>query len=194
VVPSARGLIVARARRPPTGSEAEVVRRAAAYLEAQGYRVYIDPDGASYFDLVARRGDEIGVVEAKIAEARGVLAQALRRRGWGDWSAVVLGSVRSARRLADRTATGRASPIGVWTLAGDGVEVVRPARPWVAPGAADPFAPLRARFLTVLADIDRGVRPAGLPWNDVHAEIRRASAGRWFGEWRLDEEPPGPPP
>jgi len=129
-------------RRP----ERELVRTVAGYLAEQGYRVAVDPDGTDYFDLVARRGEEVGLVEVKVGDSKAVLAQALKRRGWGDWSAVALGSVRAAERLSNRTASTRAAPIGVWSVGPEAVRVHRPARRWVRPGEEDPFAPLRARF------------------------------------------------
>ncbi len=180
------------ARRAPRASEAEVVRAAAAHLERLGYRVRIDVDGTDYFDLIAQRGEEVGLVEAKVADARTVLAQALRRRGWGDWTAVVLGSERAAERLAARTARTRAGPIGIWSFGGGRVRVVRPARPWVESGADDPFAELRARFRRVLGALEDGSIPAGIRWDGLVREIRRSSGGRGFSEWRLDETPSPP--
>jgi len=175
-------------RRP---SEREVVEVVVAHLTSLGYRVRADPDGTDYFDVVARRGDEIGLVEAKVADARTVLGQALKRRAWGDWCAVVLAGEVSARRLAARTAGSRAEPVGVWFVRGSTVEVVRPPRPWVAPGAPDPFAPLRARFRAILDALESGDLPTGVPWDGVVREVRRASGGRGFAEWRLDEDGPG---
>ena len=172
------------ARRP---SEAAIVRTVAGFLERQGYRVRIDPDGSDYFDLVARRGDEIGLVEAKVASAREVWAQALRRRGWGDWNAVVLAGSVSAERLAGRTASGRGARIGVWSVAGRDVRVHRPARRWVAPGDADPYAPLRERFRRILDALESGALPPDARWEGVPRAVRRASGGRGFAEWRLDE-------
>jgi len=108
-------------RRP----ERELVRTVAGYLAEQGYRVAVDPDGTDYFDLVARRGEEVGLVEVKVGDSKAVLAQALKRRGWGDWSAVALGSVRAAERLSNRTASTRAAPIGVWSVGPEAVRVHR---------------------------------------------------------------------
>jgi hypothetical protein len=168
-------------------SEEEIVRAAARHLEAQGYRVRVDPDGTDYFDLVARRGDEVGLVEAKVANAREVLAQALKRRGWGDWTAVVLGSARSAERLVERTRGTRAERVGVWSGSPDGVTVHREAAPWVVPGTPDPFADLRVRFRRILDALEAGELPADARWDGVPRAVRRASGGRGFGEWRLDE-------
>jgi len=182
-----------RAPRGPRVSEREIVRTAAAFLERQGYRVYPNLDATDYFDLVARRGEEVGLVEAKVSGSREVLLQALRRRAWGDWVAVVLPSERAAERLAARTSGTRASPVGVWVTKGEGVRVVRPAVPWVREGVADPFSHLRERFRSILDRIDAGELPPELPWGGVVSAVRRASGGRGFKEWRLDEpiEPPG---
>ncbi|MCI4373530.1 MAG: hypothetical protein L3K02_07815 [Thermoplasmata archaeon] len=175
----------------PRPSERAVVEATARYLEGLGYRTRIDPDGTNYFDLVARRGDEVGLIEAKVSDARTVLTQALVRRGWGDWVAVVLASRRSAIALEARSRSTRAAPVGVWWWEGEAVTVVRAARPWVSPGEEDPYAPLRVRFRGVLDALDRGDVPEGLSWSGVPRTVRRLSGGRGFREWRLDE--PGDP-
>ena len=177
--------VSARGPKPPT--EAEIVRCVARSLEAQGYRVRIDPDGTDYFDLVARKDGEIGLIEAKVAHPREVWAQALRRRGWGDWNAVVLARPVSAERLAARTAHSRGSPIGVWSIDRGEVRVHRPARPWVAPPAPDPYAELRERFRRILDALEDGTLPPDARWAGVPRAVRRASRGRGFAEWRLDE-------
>ena len=174
-----------RARSRPR--ETEIVDVARRHLEQQGYRVWVDPDGRNYFDLVARRGREVGLVEAKVAGARAVLVQALRRRAWGDWVAVLLASERSARALARRTEGTRAEPVGVWWAGNGGVSVARPARPWTVAGADDPYADLRARFARILDDLESGVLPDSAAWDGVVGQVRRASGGRGFREWRLDE-------
>lgn len=175
----------ARAARPR--SEAELVRGTARALAGQGYRTYIDVDGSDYFDLVARRGEEVGLVEAKLSQPRALLLQALRRRPWGDWVAVVVPSPRTARRLVGSTEGRRAAPVGVWVLEGETLTVVRAARPFA--GSDDPFRPLRSRFREVLDRIDRGELPEGLRWDGLFRELARASGGRGFREWRLDERP-----
>ena len=182
--------------RPGSGrarpSEAEVVETVRAHLTHAGYRVRVDPDGTDYFDLVARRGDEVGLVEAKVSDARRVLVQALRRRGWGDWTAVALASPVSAGRLAARTRGTRAEPVGIWSVSSGTVTVHREARPWAGDPSADPFADLRARFRRLLDALESGERPQAVRWDDVLHEVRRASGGRGFREWRLDETaPPG---
>ena len=175
-------------------SEAEIVGAVADHLRGLGYRVRVNLDGIDYFDLVAWRGNEVGLVEAKVSDARAVLGQALKRRAWADWCAVALAGARSAQRLADRTARGRAAPVGVWFVEDGRVEVVREARPWVADGQEDPFADLKARFRAILEALETGDLPAGLPWDGVVREVRRASGGRGFAEWRLDEPPSDAPP
>jgi hypothetical protein len=174
---------VARPRR----SEAELVARIAAHLAERGYRVYVDPDRRNYFDLVARRGDEVGLVEAKTSDARTVLRQALVRRAWGDWCAVAVGGERAARRLADRTRATRAEPVGIWAVLPDRVAEIRPPRPWSGSTDPAPYRALRDRFRSILDAVDRGELPVGLVWDGVPGAVRRASAGRAFAEWRLDE-------
>ena len=171
----------------PRLRETEVVAATARYLEGLGYRVYPNLDAKDYFDLVARKGREVGLVEAKVSGSRAVLVQALRRRVWGDWVAVVLPSERSAERLAARTAGTRARPVGVWATVGDTVRVVRAAAAWFGPGDEDPYADLRERFRLVLDRLDSGEIPADVPWDGVVGAVRRASGGRGFKEWRLDE-------
>ena len=178
------------ARGPKMPSETEIVRCVARALEAQGYRVRIDPDGTDYFDLVARKGEEVGLIEAKVAHPRKVWAQAVRRRGWGSWNAVVLARPVSAERLAARTAHSRAAPIGVWSIDHGELRVHRPARTWVTPQGPDPYADLRERFRRILDALEDGTLPADARWEGVPRAVRRASRGRGFSEWRLDEPSP----
>ena len=173
-----------RASRP---SEPDLVRAARDHLAGLGYTVWADPDGHDYFDLVARKGEEVGLVEAKVADARTVVAQALRRRAWGDWTAVVVAGRRGAAGIVARTDGTRAAPIGVWWVDAGCVRELRPARPWVPPGGEDPFAELRARFRRVLDALASGDLPGGASWDGVGRAIRAASGGRGFAEWRLDE-------
>jgi hypothetical protein len=172
------------AARAPESAVVEVARR---HLEEEGYRVWVNPDGQDYFDLVARRGDEVGLVEAKVVGARAVITQALRRRAWGSWGAVVVGSRKSAQNLARRTAGTRAEPVGIWCAEGGSIGVVRPSRPWVAEGAEDPYADLRLRFRKILDALESGELPGSVAWDGVVGQVWRASGGRGFREWRLDE-------
>jgi len=168
-------------------SERDVLEAVAGALRARGYRTYLDPDGSDYFDLAARRDQEVGLVEGKLGTAGTVLAQALRRRPWADWVAVALGSGRSARRLVERTAGHRASLVGVWSVEQGRPRELRAAGATHPEGAADPFAASRDLFRQHLVDLDRGVLARGVRWSSVPSAVRRASAGRGFAEWRLDE-------
>src|SRR5580700_8943723 len=104
--------------------ETELVEPVRRYLEALGYRVFVNPDGADYFDVVVRRGTEVGLVELKVADWPKVLAQALRRRGWGDWVAVVLPRRSLAQRVVGRPTAPRGGRVGVWYLSAGSVEVL----------------------------------------------------------------------
>jgi hypothetical protein len=175
---------------PPRPRERELLATAARWFEGLGYRCYPDPDGTDYFDLAVRRASEVGLIEGKVGRPAVVLGQALRRRAWGDWVAVAVDSPRGAERLARTTTGRRAESVGVYAVAGDRLTEVRRPRP-AAPD--DPFSPCRERFRRLLDDLDAGVRPPGVRWSDVLAEVRRASGGRRFAEWRLDEPfRPGP--
>jgi hypothetical protein len=169
-------------RRP----ERDLLETVAGALRARGYRTYLDPDGTDYFDLVVRRADEVGVIEGKAGGASNVLSQALVRRPWADWVAVVVGSARAAERLVARTQGHRAEFVGVWSCVRGQPRELRAART-VPPGAGDPFAATRARLRTALDALDRGELPVGVRWSGVAGEVRRASAGRRYREWRLDE-------
>ena len=163
------------------------------FLEEQGYRVYENPDGQDYFDLAARRDREVGLVELKIDRAGTVLYQALRRRAWGDWTAVALASGPAARRLA---AASRSHPardaVGVWWVHGSQVDVLRTARGWPLPADAGPLREARESFLGWLDRVDRGEIPPGVGWDGLSREIGRLSGGRRFREWTLEEaSPPG---
>ena len=174
-------------------SEAELVAATARHLEERGYRVYVDPDGSNYFDLACRRDDDVGLVEAKLGNPTQLLNQALRRRAWAGWVAVVVPSPRTAATIVRASAGRRAEPVGVWCLARGAVSVVRPARSFVPSTADDdPFAAHRALFRTTLDRIDAGELPAGLRWDGLFGALRRASGGRKFAEWRLDEPAPDP--
>lgn len=165
-------------------SERELLATVARRFGELGYRCHRDPDGTDYFDLAVRRGAEVGLVEGKVGRPSAVLAQALRRRAWGDWVAVAVDSPRAAERLAGATEGRRAEAVGIYAVAGDRLQEVRRPRP--AP-PDDPFAPCRDRFRRLLDDLEAGARPVGVRWSDVLAEVRRASGGRRFAEWRLDE-------
>ncbi len=172
------------------GPERQLLRAVAEAYRERGYRTYLDPDGADYFDLAVRRGPEVGLLEGKVSGPSAVLAQALRRRPWADWVAVVLGSRRSAERLAARTAGQRAEVVGVWAVESGRAVELRPPRRAELEG---PFAETRGRFRALLEGLDLGELPSGVRWSGVPRAVRRASSGRGFAEWRLDEPTPGPP-
>ncbi len=169
----------------PRPSERSILEIAADHLRTRGYRTYLDPDGGSYFDLAAVKGDELGLVEGKVGDARRVLRQAVERRVWADWVAVVVASRTSAERLVARTSEVRAAAVGVWVVRDGQLEELRAPRPR---SASPPYAPLRARLLAALGAIDRGETPPGVGWSGVPAAVRRAGGGRRFSEWRLDED------
>lgn len=166
--------------------ERELLEAVAAELRGRGYRTYLDPDGTDYFDLAARRDDEVGLIEGKVGSASRALGQALRRRPWADWVGVVLASERSAERLVQRTSPLRASVVGVWSFEAGRLRELRAAGNG-SRGDGELFAATRERFRHRLLDLDRGVVPTGVRWSSLPSDVRRASAGRGFSEWRLDE-------
>ena len=172
--------------RTPRRPERDLLETVAGVLRTRGYRTYLDPDGTDYFDLVVRRDETVGVLEGKAGGASNVLAQALVRRPWADWVAVVVGSRRAAERLVARTEGHRAAFVGVWSCVAGEVRELREAQP-IPSGPADPFEATRARLRSALDALDRGELPAGIPWSDVLGEVRRSSGGRRYREWRLDE-------
>ncbi|MFZ0698805.1 MAG: hypothetical protein WAN74_01225 [Thermoplasmata archaeon] len=155
------------------------------HLEELGYRVWIDPDGRDYFDVVARREEEVGLVELKLADGPRVFTQALRRRAWGDWVAVAVASERSAERLVQLRTTPLARRVGIWFVQGDTVEVRRASQPWSGPGA--PYEEERRTFRAVLDRLASGEIPAGVGWGGVGRMVRRASGGRGFQEYTIEE-------
>jgi hypothetical protein len=174
------------ARRP---AERELLIAVASELRGRGYRTYLDPDGTDYFDLAVRRDDEVGLVEGKVGRTSEVLGQALRRRAWGDWVAVALSSELSARRLIARTSGTRASTVGVWVAGRDGARELRGASRFPTDSPDDPFGPTRELLRRHLVALDQGGIPTDVRWSGVLAAVRRASSGRGFAEWRLDEPP-----
>jgi hypothetical protein len=172
-----------RARRP----ERELLEAVADVLRGRGYRTFLNPDGTDYFDLAVLRGTEVGLLEGKVGGASEVLTQALVRRAWADWVAVVLGSERSAARLVERTAGRRAEFVGVWSCASGRPRELRAARPTPAAEPEDPYAGTRGELRSALEALDRGEVPDAVRWSGVLTEVRRTSGGRRYREWRLDE-------
>lgn len=170
---------------PRPRSEHDLAGPVRLHLERMGYRVWVNPDGRDYFDVVAIRGEEVGLVELKLADGPRVFSQALRRRAWGDWVAVAVASERSAERLVRRRTTPLASRVGVWVVRDDAVEVRRPCAPWS--GDAASYGNERRLFRAVLGQMERGEIPAGAEWAGVLRTVRRASTGRGFAEYTIEE-------
>ncbi|MCI4355433.1 MAG: hypothetical protein L3K06_08740, partial [Thermoplasmata archaeon] len=105
----------------PRLRESELRAPVVAHLTAEGFRTWVAPDGRDYFDIVALRGEEIGLVELKVSAARQVFGQALRRRAWADWVAVAIPGRKAAERLLARPGAERAGRIGVWLVEPTGV-------------------------------------------------------------------------
>lgn len=171
--------------------EADLRAPVTGHLERRGFQVWPAPDGADYFDLVARRGDEVGLVELKLADWRKVFAQALRRRAWADWAAVALPRPSLARKVLELPQAPRARCVGVWAVVGDGVEELRAARPFVGAGEPDPFAATRVRFRALLDDLVAGRLPPGAHWEVPHRPTT-GTGHRTTRDWRLEEFPEMP--
>jgi hypothetical protein len=167
--------------------EAELAPPVVAHLEAQGYRVWVDPDGTDYFDVVARRGATVGLVELKLADGKTVLRQALRRRAWGDWVAVAVPREALARRIAAAPVAERGGRVGVWWIDGEAVRELRPARSLVGPGESDPFAATRAALADRLDLLEAGSLAPGVHWGLLTASRLQLPGGRTSRDWRLDE-------
>jgi hypothetical protein len=174
--------------------ESELRAPVRAHLEAQGYRTWAAPDGRDYFDLVALRGEEIGLVELKVSAARQVFGQALRRRAWADWVAVAIPGRRAAEHLVARTVADRAERVGIWVVEGGGVTEIRAARPMYAPGEATPFEEARAQFRGILRVLESGELPDGIDWGIFGAPRLPGAHRRSTKDWRLEEFPESPTP
>ena len=172
--------------------ERELAPPVVRYLEGNGYRVWVDPDGSDYLDVVARRGDEIGLVELKVADWKKLLAQAVRRRGWADWVAVALPRASLAGRLLASPQAPRATRVGVWVASPAGVEVLRPALPLWAPGEERPFPELRERIDLLTGRLVEGSLPVGVRWNLPGSRGRLPGHRRSTRDWRLEEFPDPP--
>lgn len=174
---------------PPRETDLEgPVRR---FLEAEGYRVYVDPDGGSFFDVVARREVELGLVELKLTDWKTLRRQGVVRRSYGDWTAVVLPRRSAADRLLARSEGELSRPIGVWCLERGEVEVVRPAQPWPAATRAS-FAQGRSALLALLDARDSGLLPEGVEWPGF-GSARTVGQRRSLREFRIEEYDPQDP-
>ncbi len=161
------------------------------FLEGQGYRVWVDPDGSDFLDMVARRGTEIGLIELKLADWRKLLAQAIRRRGWADWVAVALPRESLARRLLAAPQAVRAQRVGVWAVVDGTVRVLRPAEPLWGAGETHPFPELRERLATLTDLLGEGALPEGVRWNLPGSRGRLPGGRRATRDWRMEEFPDG---
>ncbi|HYK93160.1 MAG TPA: hypothetical protein VEY07_03855 [Thermoplasmata archaeon] len=159
------------------------------YLEPRGYRVWVDPDGSDYLDVVARRGTELGLVELKLADWRKVLAQAIRRRGWADWVAVLVPRASLAAKILNAPQAPRARRVGVWSLLDGEVNVARAAEPLWSEGESHPFPELRERLLLMTDLLESGALAPGVRWNLPGAGGRLPGGRRSTRDWRLDEFP-----
>jgi hypothetical protein len=174
-------------RRP---KESDLAAPVEQYLASLGYRVWVDPDGSDYFDIVARRGDEVGLVELKLADWKGVLAQAVARRGWGSWTAVVVPRASLGQRLLTHPRNERTSRVGIWLVRGGSIEVLRAAAPSIAPGELDPYEPLRTEFRNLLDAMESGVLPPNVGWTYLRGWARVQQGGRPAKSWSLEEFSP----
>ncbi len=161
------------------------------FLEPEGYQVWVDPDGSDFLDIVVRRGEEIGLVELKLADWRKLLSQAVRRRGWADWVAVVLPRETLARKLLSAPQAPRATRVGVWAVVDGSVRVLRPAEPLWSAGEEHPFPELRERLRAMTDLLAAGELPTGVRWNLPGARGRLPGGHRATRDWRLEEFPPG---
>ncbi|MDE1820695.1 MAG: hypothetical protein KGJ23_14135 [Euryarchaeota archaeon] len=164
------------------------------FLAERGYRIFVDPDGTDYFDVVAVKGEEVGLIELKVADWRRVREQALVRRGWGDWVAVLLPRRSLAERVLRAESSPRSDRVGVWVLEEGEVRVCREARPMVAPGETTVFPGLKQHLLASLAMREAGLLPPEVQWRIVHTPLTRGGRRRRMSgkEWKLEEfaDPP----
>jgi hypothetical protein len=170
--------------------ERELAPAVQAYLESLGYRVWVDPDGTDYYDIVARRGRSIALVELKLYDGRAVLGQALRRRGWAEWVAVAVPNAALAERIALRPVAERGKRVGVWWVDANGVHVTRPALPLVGDGEADPFVALKEQMNERLDLLEEGRLPMGVAWNLLSTSRRTLPGRRSTSDWRIEEFTP----
>ncbi len=167
--------------------EADLAPAVEHHLASMGYTVWVDPDGTDYFDVVARKGTTIALVELKVADGRTVLRQAIRRRGWADWVAVAVPTEGLAHRIAERPVAERGRRVGVWWVDGEEVRVVRAAEPIVTPGSTDPFLRLKQEMGERLDLVAAGALPLKVAWRMPLASRRSLPGGRSTRDWRIEE-------
>lgn len=170
--------------------ESELRTPVLAHLRADGYRAWAAPDGRDYFDIVAIRGETVGLVELKVAAAAKVFAQALRRRAWTEWVAVALPSERAARRLLASPQAPLAERVGIWVVRDDGtVDELRRAGSMRPDGDDDPFSEARARFRETIRSLADGEIPEGVDWGIFGSPRLPGPRRRSTRDWRLEEFP-----
>ncbi|MCI4368672.1 MAG: hypothetical protein L3K09_03820 [Thermoplasmata archaeon] len=172
---------------PVPDRERELAPAVCAYLAGKGYRVWVDPDGSDYFDLVCRRGAEVGLVELKLYDWKKLFAQAVRRRGFADWVAVALPRESLARKLLGRGSRAKGERIGVFVVTGEKLTVLREPKPWRDHGEANPFPDLARALSRMLDELEAGVLPEGVRWGV--SDRSSASGRRSARDYRLEEFP-----
>ncbi|HZY70845.1 MAG TPA: hypothetical protein VFF67_07715 [Thermoplasmata archaeon] len=177
---------MSRAARGPA-REDELAPSVVRFLEPQGYAVRVDPDGSGFLDLVAVRGEEVGLVELKLADWKTVLAQATRRRAWGDWAAVVLPRRTLAEKVVGRAARGFGAKVGVWWVDREEVRVLREAVRFYPPAATDPFAVPRAHLRTLMGALLRGEIPEKVGWGLAGHAARTTHSRRAGMNFAMEE-------
>ena len=163
--------------------EAELRAPLKAYFGARGYRVWADPDGADFLDLVVAREEEVGLVELKLSDWKTVRAQAVARRALADWVAVALPSQRLAEKLIGSLRGPIAPRVGVFRVDGPQVAELRAPVRLEPPSEGSIAAEARSGFRTLVKAALDGTVPPGLSWG---AGARRTGRGRFY---RLDEFP-----
>ena len=163
--------------------ETELLGPVTTHLQAEGYRVYPNADAEDFFDVVARRAEELGIVELKVADWSHALYQAVERRQWADWVAVVLPRRSLAERLRRASSRPLTQRIGIWVVEDGEVRVVRAAHAVDRHALPEVWEESRQRLVRLLDLMDRGEIPAGTSW--ASAALARGPRGR--GRFRLEE-------
>ncbi|MFI5415599.1 MAG: hypothetical protein ACHQ16_08150 [Candidatus Lutacidiplasmatales archaeon] len=168
-------------RRTPRAHESTLRPPVISHLERLGYRVWADPDGRDYLDIVAARAGEVGLVELKISDWKTVRAQGVARRSLADWVAVAVPTVTLAEKIASSLRGPVAPRLGVWYIAEGQVRELRAAKPMTPPPAGTTADQARIRFRALVEAAVEGQIPEGTAWG---GQARRTGGGR---SYRLDE-------
>ena len=161
--------------------EAALRAPVARFLEGRGFRVWADPDGRDFLDVVAANGPEVGLVELKVADWKGVRVQAVARRALADWVAVALPSEGAIDRLAASLRGPVAPRIGLWLVRHDEVEERRAPRALDPPPDGSEAAEARRAFRALVRAALDGVVPPEVRWG---GGARRTGRGT---RYRLEE-------